>query len=97
MIAADVRDAGLGRVLGTLRDSVRHRIDRRLPLVTAPTLVLRGEHDPIAPPAWVRQAARLVPGGAAGEVTGAGHNAVTTAGRWVAARAAAFTELREVV
>ncbi|MFG1604889.1 alpha/beta fold hydrolase [Actinoplanes sp. NPDC049265] len=84
MIAADVRDAGLRRVVLTLRDCVRHRIDRRLPLVAAPTLVLRGEHDTIAPSDWVVEAARLAPDGVAGDVPGAAHNAVTTAGPSVA-------------
>jgi pimeloyl-ACP methyl ester carboxylesterase len=90
IIATDVRDAGLGRVLRTLRYSVRHRIDRRLPLVQAPILVLRGEHDPIAPPAWVVSAAGLAVDGGVGEVAGAAHNAVTTAGDQIAAIAEAF-------
>jgi pimeloyl-ACP methyl ester carboxylesterase len=90
MIAADVRDAGLRRVFGTLRHSVRHRIDRRLPLVGAPVLILRGEHDPIAPMGWVDQAAALARDGRTGVVPRAGHNAVTTAGPAVAAQAGAF-------
>jgi pimeloyl-ACP methyl ester carboxylesterase len=94
MIAADVRDAGPVRVVRTLRHSVRHRIERRLPLVAAPTLVLRGEHDPICPPTWAAQAAGLAPDGSAGEVPGAGHNAVTTAGPQTAARAVAFAGAR---
>jgi pimeloyl-ACP methyl ester carboxylesterase len=74
-----------------LRDCVRHRIDRRLPLVTAPTLVLRGQHDQIVPPGWAAAAARLAPGGVAGEITGAAHDAVTTAGSSVAGRAVLST------
>ncbi|AGZ42355.1 alpha/beta fold hydrolase [Actinoplanes friuliensis] len=90
LIAADVRDAGIRRVLTTLRLSVRHRIEQRLPLVTQPVLVLRGEHDPIVPPRWARDAGLLAPRGATGEIPGAAHNAVTTAGTEVAARALAF-------
>lgn len=90
IIAADLRDARPRRVLATLRSSVRHRIDRRLPLVPVPVLFLRGEHDPIAPPCWIHRAARLTPDAATGVVPGAAHNAVTTAGTAVAAAATAF-------
>jgi pimeloyl-ACP methyl ester carboxylesterase len=90
MIAKDVRDAGPRRVLRTLGHSVRHHIERRLPLVTAPVLVLRGQFDPIVTPRWAAQAAALARDGSAGEVPGAAHNAVTTAGETVAARADAF-------
>ena len=90
IIAADVSDAGLGRVLRTLRHCVRHHIENRLPLVQAPTLMLRGQHDPIAPRAWISAAAALTPYAETGEVPRAAHNAVTTAGAEVAARASAF-------
>jgi pimeloyl-ACP methyl ester carboxylesterase len=90
MIAADVRDSGPRRILRTLRHAVAHHIERRLPLVEAPILVLRGEHDPIAPPAWAAQAAALARRGSAGVIPGAAHNAVTTAGVQVAERAVTF-------
>lgn len=91
IIGRDVRDAGPHRVLRTLLHSTRHAMPRRLPLVTAPVLVLRGEHDRIASTAWARRAAALVRDGSAGVVPRAAHNAVTTAGASVAARAVAFT------
>jgi hypothetical protein len=90
MILTDVRDAGPRRVLRTLRHSVDHRIDRRLPLVEAPVLILRGEYDPIAPAEWTAQAASMAADGRSADVPGAAHNAVTTAGTLVAERAAAF-------
>jgi pimeloyl-ACP methyl ester carboxylesterase len=91
MIAADVRDAGPRRILRTLRHAVGHHIERRIPLVGAPILILRGQHDPIAPTAWTTRAAELTRvGGSAGEVPGAAHNAVTTTGNLVAAQAVAF-------
>jgi pimeloyl-ACP methyl ester carboxylesterase len=92
VIASGVRDAGTRRVLRTLRHSVRHHLERRLPLVAAPTLVLRGQHDPICPPSWAAQVTGLTPNATAGEIAGAAHNAVTTAGPSTAARAAAFAE-----
>jgi pimeloyl-ACP methyl ester carboxylesterase len=90
IIAADVRNAGLRRILTTLRLSVRHRIDHRLPLVQAPVLFLRGEYDPIAPARWLRQAASLAPRAATSVVPAAAHNAVTTAGAAVARQATVF-------
>ncbi|MET0425142.1 MAG: alpha/beta fold hydrolase [Actinoplanes sp.] len=90
MIAADVRDSGLPRILRTLRHAVAQHMERRIPLVAAPILVLRGEHDPIAPPEWVTQAAALARIGSAGVIPGAAHNAVTTAGVLVAERAVGF-------
>ena len=97
ILAADVRDAGLRRVYRTLRHSVRHRIDPRLPRVAAPTLVLRGARDPIAPARWVTEAAALAPDGAAGTVPRAAHNAITTAGPAVAAQALAFVRRHGLV
>ncbi len=39
------------------------RIEDRLPLVGAKTLVIRGDVDPVAPPAWATAVASLVPDG----------------------------------
>jgi pimeloyl-ACP methyl ester carboxylesterase len=90
MIAADVRDAGPRRILRTLRHAVSHHAERRIPLVGAPILVLRGEHDPIVPARWAAQATALARIGGTGVVPGAAHNAVTTAGTVVAAYAITF-------
>jgi pimeloyl-ACP methyl ester carboxylesterase len=90
MLLADLRDAGPRRIVRTLGYCVGHRIDRRLPLVEAPVLVLRGEHDRIAPADWVIHAAALARTARSGELPGAAHNAVTTAGTLVAAQAVAF-------
>jgi pimeloyl-ACP methyl ester carboxylesterase len=98
ILLRDLRDAGLPRVLHTLQHSVRHRMQDRLSLVTAPVMVLRGERDPIAPPSWVDEARRLTRSGGGArasdpvDVPAAAHNAVTTAGPVVAARAAVFAD-----
>jgi pimeloyl-ACP methyl ester carboxylesterase len=91
MLAADVRDAGARRIQRTLRHSIRHPMPDRIPLVRSPILFLRGEHDPIASRRWIDQASASAADGHAGEVPRAAHNAVTTAGRQVAAMATAFT------
>jgi pimeloyl-ACP methyl ester carboxylesterase len=90
ILVRDLCDAGVRRPLATLRHSVHHHIDQRLPLVDAPTLVLRGQYDPIAPARWVEHAAALAPHARAGEVRWAAHTAVTTAGPVVAAQALTF-------
>jgi pimeloyl-ACP methyl ester carboxylesterase len=90
IIAADIRDAGPRRVLRTLGHSVRHRIDQRLPLVQAPVLFLRGQHDPIAPARWIAQAVGLVGDASTADVPGAAHNAATTSASRVAGHALAF-------
>lgn len=90
VIAADVRDARPRRILRTLQHSVSHRMERRIPLVGAPILVLRGQHDPIVPAEWAREATALAQRGGSAVIPGAAHNAVTTAGTVVAALAVAF-------
>jgi pimeloyl-ACP methyl ester carboxylesterase len=76
----DIRDAGPRRVAGTLRHSVRDRIEAKLPRVSAPTLLVRGERDTIAPPGWFAAAATLMPHARTLVLPGAAHNAITTAG-----------------
>ncbi|MFI5841981.1 alpha/beta fold hydrolase [Catenuloplanes sp. NPDC051500] len=88
--------AGTRRILGTLRTAVHHPMKDRLPLLTQPVLILRGEHDPIAPERWTTHAARLS-GGRAITIPGAAHNVITTAGTRVAALATAFVHDAESV
>ena len=52
-----------------------HPIERRLPLVPAPVLVVRGERDAIVPLRWAERAAALAPHGRLAEVPGAAHAA----------------------
>jgi pimeloyl-ACP methyl ester carboxylesterase len=85
ILARDVRDAGLRRVVGTLSASVHNRIEADLAAVRAPTLLLRGSRDPVAPARWLAEAARACGGRTrVAGVHGAAHNAVTTAGAAVA-------------
>jgi 2-hydroxy-6-oxonona-2,4-dienedioate hydrolase len=61
---AHLRDfalAGPGRALRTFRHALADRIEDKLPLVEAPTLVVRGERDPIAPQRWAEQVTGLIP------------------------------------
>jgi pimeloyl-ACP methyl ester carboxylesterase len=54
---------------------VEHRIEERAPEVAAPTLVVRGERDPIAPEPWCRDLAARFREGSYAEMEGAAHAA----------------------
>jgi pimeloyl-ACP methyl ester carboxylesterase len=69
----DYAVAGPRRMLGTMRHSLRDRIEQKLPHVTLPTLVVRGANDPIVPQRWAEEAAALIPGGRLAVVPGARH------------------------
>ncbi len=83
ILARDVRDAKPWRVFATLGHSVRNAIEADLDRVKAPTLVLGGRYDPVAPPRWRHEVAVLT-GGTAVTVPRAGHNAMTTQGPFCA-------------
>lgn len=67
--------------LGQMLD---HRIELVLPDVAAPTLVVRGEHDRLAPRPWAEQVALMLPHGRYVEVPDRGHETMVTAGDRVA-------------
>jgi len=71
--AYDYLIAGPVRVWRTARQIVEDPVVAKLPRVPHPTLVVRGERDPIATREWVGQVARLLPHGHAAEVAGAAH------------------------
>ncbi len=60
---ADYRDAGTRRVLATFGESIRDRIEDKLPHVAVPALVVRGGKDRMVPQAWAEQVTRLLPRG----------------------------------
>jgi len=49
-------------------------IEQQLPKVRAHTLVIRGEHDAVAPRGWVEQIGRLLPSSRLWEMPGAAHS-----------------------
>lgn len=73
VLARDVLDTGLRRGWETFANLRADRVEEKLPFVRAPTLVLRGEHDPIVPDAWAHEVARLVPGAEARTIRDAAH------------------------
>jgi pimeloyl-ACP methyl ester carboxylesterase len=58
-VARDYLRAGPLRILGTLRDALRDHVEEKLPYVRVPVTIMCGANDPVAPPAWGAQLARL--------------------------------------
>ncbi|MEH1164418.1 alpha/beta fold hydrolase [Micromonospora sp. CPCC 205539] len=79
VLTRDLWDARPWRVLATLSHSVRNTIETDLVRITAPTMVIGGERDPVAPAVWRDQMTRLVPDARLVVVPGAAHNVATTA------------------
>jgi 2-hydroxy-6-oxonona-2,4-dienedioate hydrolase len=57
----DYRAAGLSRIYGTIKMALADRIEEKLPLINAPTLVVRGERDPVVPQSWAEKVTTLLP------------------------------------
>ena len=66
---------GMRRFFETARFALAHRMEDRLPHVSAPTLVVRGEHDAFVSAEWVEEVARLLPNGRVAVVPRAAHAA----------------------
>ncbi|WP_236718258.1 alpha/beta fold hydrolase [Actinoplanes sp. TFC3] len=79
ILARDVGQAGLWRVWSTVGHSVHNAVEDDLARVAAPTLVLGGNKDPVAPLAWRTRVAQLT-GGTSVTIPGAAHNMLTTHG-----------------
>jgi pimeloyl-ACP methyl ester carboxylesterase len=69
----DYLQAGLGRAAQTFGYALQDRIEDKLPHVSQPTLVVRGERDPIVSQAWVEEVNRLLPESRLVVVPGAAH------------------------
>ena len=73
VVALDALRAGPVRVWATFEDALRDPIDGELGRITGRALVLRGEHDPIAPQEACERMAAALPDGRLAVVPGAGH------------------------
>jgi 2-hydroxy-6-oxonona-2,4-dienedioate hydrolase len=66
LLARTARDDarfGVGALLATARSALADRIEDRLPLITQPALVVRGERDGFVGQSWAETAAALLPRG----------------------------------
>lgn len=75
VIARDYWDFGIRRGAITLWHALSDDVMNKLPRVTAPTLVVRGERDPIVPRSWTDRMAELLPAARSAEIAGAAHAA----------------------
>lgn len=66
-------DVGLHRILKNTDYSLDDSIEKKLPKIVVPTLVIRGERDPIVPQRWADSIASLVPTSANVVIPNAGH------------------------
>ncbi len=69
----DYAKFGLRRSLRTFQFAVHDRIEEKVPLVRAPTLVVRGARDPIVSQRWAEEVTRLLPEGRLVVIPGAPH------------------------
>jgi 2-hydroxy-6-oxonona-2,4-dienedioate hydrolase len=81
IIARDYLAAGLRRTLATLRHVLADAIEHNLPRMQAPTLVVRGNRDPLCPQRWAETVAGLLPRSALAVLPGAHGVHFTEAGR----------------
>jgi 2-hydroxy-6-oxonona-2,4-dienedioate hydrolase len=56
----DYSAAGIRRAWATVRIALSDRIEDKLPRIEAPTLVVRGERDPLVPQAWAERVCALL-------------------------------------
>lgn len=73
VLCADYRAAGLRRTLATVRETLKDRIEERLPRLAMPVPVLRGGNDTVCPQRWAEEVVRLLPKGELRVVPGGGH------------------------
>lgn len=73
LVAWDYLVFGPRQAWRTAQYALADRIEEKLPRVQIPTLVVRGEYDPIAPQRWADEAARLLPWGQLVVIRGVGH------------------------
>ncbi len=73
LVAYDYFLFGFRRFRQTFYYALADRIEDKLPRVNVPTLVVRGERDPIAPQPWVDEITRRLPLGRMAVVPGAAH------------------------
>jgi 2-hydroxy-6-oxonona-2,4-dienedioate hydrolase len=88
----DYRKAGYLRTLLTFRYSLQDRLEDKLGRITAPTLVVRGQHDPICREGWAERVAAGLPDGRLVIVPGVAHTLCYTSPVELASVCRAFIE-----
>jgi pimeloyl-ACP methyl ester carboxylesterase len=75
----DYVKAGMRRIRATIRLAMEDRIEDKLPRIAAPTLVVRGDKDPLVPQEWAEEVIRRLPRGELRVLPGLGHTINYTA------------------
>jgi 2-hydroxy-6-oxonona-2,4-dienedioate hydrolase len=88
--------AGPWRAFDKLRHALADKIETKLPSIEAPTLVVRGERDPIISRAWPRKMARSLPRGRWAEIPGGPHCVNFSTPRELVALIERFLDLEEL-
>ncbi len=73
LLARDYHQTGLRTLHEIGRLAISDRIETKLPLVSAPTLVACGDRDPVVPVRWAREACNYLPLGQLCVIPGAAH------------------------
>jgi pimeloyl-ACP methyl ester carboxylesterase len=73
LVLRDYWRCGPVRLAATLHHALHDPVVDKLPLVRVPALVVRGEHDRVAPRRWCEEVAARLPCGEFAEVPGASH------------------------
>lgn len=85
IVATDYIRCGVPWYLAQLRPMLDYALEERVARLTVPLLVIRGERDPIAGPAWCRLLRDRAPVAVLVRIPGGAHNAQCSAPRAVAA------------
>lgn len=73
VMARDLLDVGPAQAAHLLGVMLRDRPEDKLPALRQPALVLRGDHDHVAPADWTQHVARLLPNGCMTQIPSHGH------------------------
>lgn len=90
--AIDYVRAGPRFAVGAMRSMMADRIETKLPNIAAPTLIMRGEHDPVTPRSWTTAAMAMLRRGSFVEIPDGTHAVHYAAPKAVAEAIVAFTE-----
>jgi pimeloyl-ACP methyl ester carboxylesterase len=71
---ADLADMGWTITAETVHEMVDNDIQKALPQIKCPTLVIRGEFDTVAPEEWVKKVASQIPGAIFKTIPGGAHS-----------------------
>lgn len=75
----EYRKCGLRRLWRTFQYALQDRIEDKLPLMNAPTMIVRGSLDTIVPQQWAEEATALLPNGRLVVIPGAPHTVIYNA------------------